>query len=207
MTEAKIYVEGGGNSKELQSRCREGFKKLLEASGKFPNRLPRIIACGSRNDAFSDFKAEMSTKKTLYVALLVDSEDSVADTEKPWEHLKKRDDWDCPIGVSDDQVFLMTTCMETWIIADREGLQTFFERHRPCLQKAGLPAAESLETKPRHSIQDSLMTATKHCASPYAKTARSFEALANVDPKVLRLLLPSFARMERILDNKLLPRK
>lgn len=203
MTDAKIYVEGGGSSKELQSRCREGFRKLLDVSSKFSGRLPRIIACGSRNSAYSDFSTEFLLKKTAYVALLVDSEDAVADTNKPWEHLKKRDGWSCPVGATDDHVFLMTTCMETWIIADRAGLQKFFERHRPCLLKAGLPATENLEAKSRHSVQESLVTATKNCTSPYAKTARSFEALANVNPEVLRLLLPAFARMERLLDEKL----
>lgn len=27
--------------------------------------------------------------------------------------------WDPPTGATDNQVLLMTTCMETWIVADR----------------------------------------------------------------------------------------
>ncbi len=97
----------------------------------------------------------------------------------------------------------MTTCMETWIIADSDGLRRFFERHKPCLRGAGLPATVSLETKLRHPIQDALVTATQDCSNPYAKNKRSFEALANANPIVLRQLLPAFARMERILGCKL----
>lgn len=202
MSDAKIFVEGGGDNKTLQTRCREGFKKLLENSG-FAGRLPRIIACGSRNEAYDDFKTEHLAGRTSYVALLVDSEDPVADNEKPWDHLKKRDGWDCPDGATDDQVFLMTTCMETWIVADRDGLRHFFERHKPCLRDAGLPSTVDLETKLRHPTQDALVIATQDCTNAYAKNKRSFEALANVGPAVLRRLLPAFARMERILQDKL----
>lgn len=101
MTDAKLFVEGGGESKELQARCREGFKKLL-GNGGFTGRLPRIIACGSRNGAYSDFKTEHQAGKTSYVALLVDSEDPVADGEKPWDHLKVRDNWDRPADAGAD---------------------------------------------------------------------------------------------------------
>ncbi len=203
MTESKIFVEGGGNSKELQTRCREGFRKLLEKSGKFDNRLPRIIACGSRNDAYESFKTEHLVGKTSYVALLVDSEDPVSDGEKPWEHLKIRDKWNRPTGTTDDQVLLMTTCMETWIIADQAGLKRHYETHKPCLRLAGLPSTVSLEMKDRHEVQNALVTATQDCTNAYTKNKRSFEALANVDPAVLRQFLPAFARMERILEDKL----
>ena len=203
MTDAKLFVEGGGDSNELQARCREGFRKLLEKSGKFAGRLPRIIACGSRQGAYDNFKTEHLAGKVSYVALLVDSEEPVADGEKPWEHLKTRDNWDCPEKATDDQVFLMTTCMETWIIADQEGLKRFFERHKPCLLAAGLPSTVNLENQQRHQIQDALVTATKDCTNAYAKNKRSFEALANADPAVLRVHLTAFVRMERILDDKL----
>ena len=202
MTDAKLFVEGGGASKELQARCREGFKKLLGNSG-FTGRLPRIIACGSRNEAYDNFRVAHRAGRTSYIALLVDSEDPVTDGEKPWDHLKLRDKWDRPAGASDNQVFLMTTCMETWIIADRAGLTRFFERYKPCLRAAALPSAVDMEARLRHPVQEALMTTTQDCANPYAKNKRSFEALAGADPAVLRSLLPAFARMERILSAKL----
>ena len=33
LVSASIYLEGGGDSKELHIRCREGFRKLLENCG------------------------------------------------------------------------------------------------------------------------------------------------------------------------------
>lgn len=203
MTDAKIFVEGGGNDNNaLVIRCRAGFRKLMEGCG-FVGRLPKIIPCGSRNEAYDNFKMEHLAGRTSYVALLVDSEDPVADGEKTWEHLKKRDDWDRPASATDDQVFLMTTCMETWVAADVAGLRRFFERHKPCLRAAGLPSTVNLEAKDRHLVQDALVTATQNCTNAYAKNKRSFEALANTDPAALRQLLPAFARMERILGSKL----
>ena len=56
-----IYVEGGGNASLLQSELRHGFKALFESAG-FRGRLPRVVACGSRNDAFNDFKIALQSK-------------------------------------------------------------------------------------------------------------------------------------------------
>jgi hypothetical protein len=51
---SRIYVEGGGESKEMHARCREGFRTLLENSG-FKGRVPRIVACGGRDAAYDAF--------------------------------------------------------------------------------------------------------------------------------------------------------
>jgi hypothetical protein len=53
LVSAYIYVEGGGagaDSKDVDIRCREGFRKLLENCG-FEGRMPRLVklvaACGA----------------------------------------------------------------------------------------------------------------------------------------------------------------
>ncbi len=119
MSEDRIYVEGGSDA--LATRCREGFRKLLEKAG-FTGRIPRIVACGGRDEAYDDFENALASGKYAHLALIVDSEDPVQDIEKTWEHLKARDGWERPPGADDAQVFLMTTCMETWIVADRDSL-------------------------------------------------------------------------------------
>ena len=94
---AHLYIEGA-ESKEDQIRCREGFRKLLEKAG-FAGRMPRLSACGGRDSAFGDFQtAHAKAKSGHFVAMLVDSEDPVTDVEKPWVHLKTRDNWDKPTG-------------------------------------------------------------------------------------------------------------
>jgi hypothetical protein len=99
--DARIYVEGGGTTETLRSRCRESVTTLLKNAG-FAGRLPRVVACGSRNDAYADFLTAMAQPRSGFIALLIDSEDPVDDAEKPWEHLKSHDGWDQPEHASDD---------------------------------------------------------------------------------------------------------
>ncbi len=199
---ARLFVEGaarGANSKLLQSRCREGFRKLLEQCG-FIGRLPQIAACGGRATAYRDFSIAHANSGSRYVGLLVDSEDTVANIEHTWAHLKARDNWDKPAGATDDQVLMMTTCMETWIASDREALRQYYGAN---LQESALPDLHGMETRPRHAVQDALEHATRACTNSYAKGKRSFEILERLDPNELRKHLPSFVRCERVLKTKL----
>lgn len=199
---AKIYVEGGGDEKELKRRCAEGFHKLLERTG-FAGRLPRLVIGGSRNDTFDRFRTAISDGETAYIALLVDSEELVDNVENTWAHVIKHDGWQKPSGSVDEDVLLMTTCMETWIVADPVAISNHFAQHdRKNLTLSGLPKT-NLESRHPHDIQDALVAATKNCKAPYAKGKRSFEVLAKLDPEKLKSQLPSFARVVRILDDKL----
>lgn len=197
---AHLYIEGG-ESKEDQIRCREGFRKLIGklgfAEGK---KMPRLSACGGRNSAFDDFKtAHGSSKEGDYIAMLIDSEDPVADGEKTWEHLKTRDNWDRPAGADDEQVLLMTTCMETWIVADRAALT---EHYGHKLQENALPPLIDLENRNRKEVHHKLTQATRDCSNAYAKGKRSFEVVGILSPTALSSL-PAFARMASVLKAKL----
>ena len=104
MVRRTIYLEGGGESDDLQIRCREGFRKLLERCG-YLGRMPKLVACGGRGAAFDAFQTALaSARKGDFVALWIDSEDPVADIEAPWKHLQARDHWDRPNGATDEQV-------------------------------------------------------------------------------------------------------
>jgi len=196
---ARLYVEGG-DSKEDQIRCREGFRKLIEQAGfADTQRMPRLIACGGRDAAFDDFKSAHSGRVADYIAMLVDSEDPVAEAEKTWDHLKARDNWDRPDGAVDEQVLLMTTCMETWIVADRAALR---EHYGHKLQENALPPLVKLETRDRHDVHDRLVHATRNCSNAFSKGKRAFQVLGALKPSPLASL-PSFARMVRILDSRL----
>lgn len=97
---AEIYLEGGGDSKDGRSRCREGFRKLLETCD-FTRRMPRLVACGGRNSAYDDFlqaHARARAAGTGYVGLLIDSEEPVANIDETWTHLRNRDHWETPTG-------------------------------------------------------------------------------------------------------------
>jgi hypothetical protein len=135
-----------------------------------------------------------------FIAMLIDSEDPAKDVEKTWAHVRGRDKWVKPKGTRDDQVLLMTTCMETWIVADRGALT---EHYGKKLQESALPALVNLEDLPRQTVQGKLARATRDCSNAYAKGKRSFDLLAKLNPEVLQDQLPSFARMRRVLQDRL----
>jgi hypothetical protein len=200
MVSARIYIEGGGDSKELHARCREGFRRLFERCG-LAGHMPRLVACGGREATYGDFTtAHRNASEGDYVAMLIDSEDPMNDIEKAWEHLKLRDGWDCPEGANDEQVLLMVTCMETWIIVDHTTLCSHYDSR---FEKLALPAMTIMESRHRETIQAALSSATQKCKNPYAKGKRSFELGGKLSPDELRKHLPSFVRCERILGNNL----
>jgi hypothetical protein len=196
----RLYVEGGGDAKDLHVRCREAFTNLLNNAG-FTGRMPRLFISGGRSDAFADFRAALAQWGELgYVAMLIDSEEPPADIEATWQHLYACDRWQRPDSAEDEQVLLMTTCMETWIVADRRALANHYGAR---LQANALPPLIDLEKRTRDEIQDQLAHATRNCSAAYAKGKRSFVILGKLDPATLEGYLPSFRRMRRILGQRL----
>ncbi len=200
MVKATIYLEGGGDSRDLHIKCREGFRTLLEACG-FKGRMPKLVASGGRGQTFRDFCIALRANTAdCAVMMLIDSEDPMADIEQAWTHLKVRDNWDKPNGAEDDQVLIMTTCMESWIVADRDALRAHYGSE---LNENQLPPLNDLENKGRHTVQDALERATSTCSNNYQKGKRSFQVLAVLTRATLEQHLPTFVRNMRILEEKL----
>ncbi|MGY8904400.1 MAG: DUF4276 family protein [Burkholderiales bacterium] len=185
----KLYVEGGGDTSALKTACREGFAKFITDAG-LKNR-PRVVACGSRRDAFESFCTAIASSEAAM--LLVDSEDFVSadhqtnvDPTKwlPWTHLKRRqgDGWEKPAGSSDTDCHLMVQVMESWFLADRDALASFFSNG---FKDTQLPAAQrSIEGIAKLDVYACLQKATANCKTkaPYGKGEHSFKILAQIDP-------------------------
>lgn len=192
----KVYVEGGGDSASLKTRCREGFSKFFQRAG-LEGRMPRVIACGSRNSAYGDFcTALRSARPGDFPVLLVDSEAAVAAI--PWEHLRARDNWDKPPGADDDQAQLMVQCMESWFLADAELLAGFFGQG---FAASALPGNPNVEQVPKQQVFDTLKMATRHCRpkGEYGKAAHSFELLARLDPARISTLVHGRRLIEMLM--------
>lgn len=196
---ARIFLEGGGNSKELNIRCREGFRKLFAKCG-FEGRMPTLIPGGGRNDVLADFaRALRSHGERDFVALLIDSETPPRDIEATWQHLQGQR-LTKPTDATDEQLLFMTTCMETWIVADRSAFSAHFGN---ASRDSVLPSLHDLESRLPVELFGALRKATSGCRQPYAKGAVSFLLLGKLSPNELERHLPSFRRIVRILQARL----
>ncbi len=189
MVKMHLYVEGGGDSKQLHTTCRQGFSEFLLKAG-LKGHMPRIVACGGRRNAYEDFCTAVTQGHSAM--LLIDSEDPVdfqqpqdkPDEWKPWLHLAQRqgDRWQKPPNSSDLDCHLMVQCMENWFLADRETLSTFFGQgyNANALPAAGNP----IESVTKRTVYQALADATKNCKTKgvYGKGAHSFLLLAKIDP-------------------------
>lgn len=161
--------------------------------------MPRIVASGTRHDAFDDFStAHQRGGNGYFPILLVDSESPVS--LPPWDHLRQSEGWQRPASVSDDQAQLMVQCMETWIVCDRKVLEEFFG---PAFNSAKLPTGDHLEERGKSEIFDSLIAASKACGKTYSKGRISFEIVGQLDPAVLRAELRFFERLLTTLEKYL----
>ncbi len=204
---AYIYIEGGAkgeDSKYQRIQCQEAFHKLLSRMG-FTGRKPRLVACGGRDSVYDRFCTKHgSSGDHEYIAMWIDSEEPMTDIENAWGHLrqvKTVTPWEKPSDANDHQVLFMTTCMETWIAADRQAMRDRFGTN---LQENALPPLNGLEQRSRQDVQKKIAHATRTGDTPYKKGKCSFDLLGKLDPSTLKKHLPSFVRVDRILKEKLL---
>ena len=181
MVSPKIYVEGGGNSKRLRQACRRGFIKFFEQVG-LAGRMPKIEVCGSRENAYQDFRDALS-KGNRNVMLLVDAEGPVT-ADSPWLHLTARDNWDRPDRATDGQCHLMVQVMEAWFLADVAALQTHYGQG---FRAPALPQNPNIEDISKDDVLAGLNRAARDTGKrSYNKSGDSFAILEKLDPAKVR---------------------
>ena len=196
----KVFVEGGGETNLLRSKCREGFRKFFSKAG-LEGRMPSVIASGSREDAFKDFRTAVHREKNDdFIVLLVDSEGPVAEGSDPWRHLKTHDNWDQPSGAKDDQVHLMVQCMEAWFLADKDCLATYYGNG---FNQNALPARQDIENIAKNDVLNGLKNATSGVSKgEYEKGRHAFDILAQIDPAKVIAASPHAKRLVDTLKAK-----
>lgn len=200
--EVRIYIEGGGENERLRTRCREAFRFLLAKMG-YAGKMPKLVACGSRMNAFKNFADGLKLHPNSWSILLVDSEDPVKNltpdphSDMAWIHLNLRDGWIRPTDTEPYQALIMATSMETWIATDREALKNFFGKD---LQENALPSLPTIESQHRKDIFHKLEHATRNCTKKYQKGDTSFKILETLDPAILHQNLSQFQRLKATLD-------
>ena len=190
-----VYVEGGGNGK-LRPECRKGFLAFFEKGG-LQGKMPKVVACGSRRDAYKRFKIALKSGESAL--LLVDSESAIQKGISPWQHLKEKDKWDVPLGAMDDQCHFMVQIMESWFLTDEETLIKYYGRE---FHTKALPKNTNIENISKQDVLKGLKRATKNTQKgKYDKGAHSFEILAQIDPNKVQQASPYAKHLITTLKN------
>ncbi len=188
-----LYVEGGGNRKQLKTACRRSFGKFIQRAGGSA-AISKIEACGSRGNAYNDFRRAVADGENAM--LLVDAERDVT-AQGPWQHLKASDNWDRPGGASDDQCHLMVQAMESWFLADRQVLEEYYGQG---FQASALPQNPMVERIAKQDVLNGLRRAARNTQKdPYGKGAHSYEILERLDPAKVRQASPYADRFIKTL--------
>lgn len=200
MVSIKIYVEGGGDSNALKSKCREGFSKFFEKAG-LRGHMPRIIACGSRKSAYDDFCTALSgNKPNEFIILLVDSEDPIPEGCQPWNffHNRAGDNWDKPTNATNNQAHCMVQCMEAWFLADKDALESYYGQG---FNRNVFPGRNDIENISKNHVYQYLKDSTRHSVTKgeYDKSGHSFELLGLINPLLVMDASPSAKRLIDLL--------
>ncbi len=192
----RIYVEGGFEG-STKSNCRKAFGAFL---GKvIPQGSFKVIASGSRQNAFEDFCTALRQHPRDYVVLLVDSETTV--TETAWQHLKLRegDKWLRPAPALEDQAHLMVQVMEAWFLADQRALSTYYGQG---FLRNSLPRQKTIELIDKERVFKALSHASKPTQKgEYHKTRHGFDLLELIDPGLVRAASPHAETLLSVLTS------
>jgi hypothetical protein len=189
-----VYVEGGGRQRKTLDDCRRGFGQLF-AKVVQEGHQPKVIACGDRASTFHDFRSDTRQGKEGFLILLVDSEGPVDADNTSWAYLRTHDGWTRPSNVHNDQAHLMVQCMESWFLADREALHSYFDQG---FLINSLPRRANVEEIAKRNVQRALDHATRRTMKGrYHKTRHGFALLALVNPIKLR---PASGRARRLFE-------
>ena len=176
-----IHIEGGGSRSSQDAEFRKAWTRFFTKAGIARKRY-EIVRGGPRSRTYRSFERSVRIpvpgERPL---LLVDSEVPVAGLGNAWNHLvtSVEDKWLKPRGSTDRDAHLMVQCMETWLLADREALATFFGRG---WKPGRIPKWPVLENIPKDSVLEALERASEESGKPYRKGTPSFELLASIDP-------------------------
>lgn len=178
--EIRIYIEGGGDRSDTRAAIRAGFSEFLDPLCQLARKRKLkwfVTACGSRNNAFDNFKRAREAHPDAFLVLLVDSEAPVVGG--PWGHLQRRDGWDSG-DLHDHHCHLMVQTVEAWLLADPDALANYYGQG---FLRNALPGNPDVEAIPKDQLAKKLEQATAktqkgsyhkihHCADLLGRLSR-----------------------------------
>ncbi len=201
MKQVRVYVEGGGDQRSGKAAVQEGFSKFLRPLREKAreNRIRwDVIACGSRNSAFDNFKIALCLHPNAFNVLLVDAEGPVS--QPPWTHLQQSDGWS-KLDISDDNCHLMVQVMEAGFIADLGTLATFYGQG---FNLNPIPKQFDVEWVGKPDLEAAIKIATQNTSKgEYHQIRHGPKILALLDVDKVRSRAQHCERMFAILLKKL----
>lgn len=194
--EIRIYVEGGGESRRLQSPLREAFGAFFREPidrARLQEIRWYLVACGSRSDTFSDFMKALESHPDAFNLLLIDSEEPIMPKQGKWDHLKQRDNWTAP-KIDDEHCHFMVCMMEAWIVADVDALTKYYGQG---FSANSIPGNKNVEEIPKQILVTSLKNATRHTKTKgeYEKARDAPHLIRKLDAVKVREAAPHCERL------------
>lgn len=200
--EIRLYIEGGGDTKNTKFLIHQGFNKFFRQLAEIAQNRSvkwKIIVCGSRNNAFRDFKIALKAHPKAFNVLLVDAEAPVK-TTNACQHLKQSDNWDLA-HIDEEQCHLMVQTMEAWLIADIETLKKFYGRE---FKENVLPKNPNVEQIDKKQLEPSLKAATRKTSKgEYHKIQHASKLLALLNVNQVRAVAPHCDRIFTVLMQRM----
>lgn len=192
----RVWIYTEGNSRKYHNELRDGFREFLDElrTTLKPTWDIRIAMCGSRWDAFDDFKiANSHATKDDFFVLLIDSEWEVTKTS-PWQHLAEKETWKMK-GLADDQCYLMVQTTEAWFFADIPAVHEYYGQH---FNRNAMGNTDEIENVSKQDLNNRLANATaskQNIKGKYHKGNHSGALLRKIDPKKVRKASPHCERI------------
>lgn len=201
--EIRIYIEGGGNNNTSRRKMRGGFGEFfspLRDLARQHRMSWNLILCGSRSEAFGNFKLAVRTHQDAFNVLLVDAESRVS--RPGWEHLRHGDGWIVPAGVEEAQCHLMVQAVEAWLVAVPEALAAFYGQG---FRRNALPRTEDVETIGKDRLLSALVQATEPTQKGrYHKIDHCAALLERIRPADVRARAAHCDRLFQVLEERIL---
>ena len=182
-----IYFEGS-------SDLREGFSAFFS---EIPGDRPKLVAGGSFANTIRAFviAVEQASGSNL---LLVDSDGP--DDGRLLQKVKNNPEWNSALAVRDEQVHFMVQVMESWLLADKGALESYYGRD---FRSTRLPSNPRVEQVSKDDVLKGLREATRGTGKgPYHKTRHAPALLVLIDTAKVRSAAPSCDRLFRAIESK-----
>lgn len=191
--EIRLYVEGDKSRKKRDSdiNLRKGFhtffKEVIDKA-RAKNIKWNTIPCGA--GAVKAFKYAIGNNPEAFNILLIDSEGPVSNSPKEFITNKSRYNFN---DVEESRFHLMIELMESWFVADKDGLSEFYGKG---FRRSSLPRRKNVEKIPKSEVLSSIRNATKDSKKgKYHKTRHAPRILCDLNTEKIRETAPHCNRL------------